>query len=122
MSSFHSQNNKPGRRLRPGTRINPNMRHRKSPKADRPASHPRGNQRRGKTRSQRHAPIGVTLYYYPPANKPAPTLYDPELQQVVRRGLAQARTILTQRGSEILIGCVLLDIHHREGYWLDEDD
>lgn len=122
MSSFHSQNNKPGRRLRLGTRINSNMRRRTTPKTDRPASRPRSNQRRGKTRSQRHPPIEVTLYYYPHAKKPAPTLHDPELQRVVRDGLAQARTILAQRGSKMLIGCVLLDIHHREGYWLDEDD
>lgn len=122
MSSFHSQNNKPRRRLRPGTRINSNMRRRKSPNTDQPASHPRRNQRRGKTRSQRRAPIGVTLYYYPHAKKPAPTLCDPELQRAVCRGLAQARTILAQRGSEMLIGCVLLDIRQREGYWLDKDD
>jgi hypothetical protein len=122
MSSFHSQKNKPGRRLRPGTHINSNMRRRIASQPDRPASRPRRNQRRGKTRSQRHPPIGVTLYYDPHANKPAPTLCDPELQRVVRRGLAQARTILAQRGSKMLIGCVLLDIHHREGYWLDKDD
>jgi hypothetical protein len=122
MSSFHSQKNKPGRRLRPGTHINSNMRRRIASQPDRSDSHPRRNQRRGQTRSQRHAPIGVTLYYHPPAKKPAPTLYDPELQRVVRRGLEQARTILAQRGAKMLIGCVLLDMHQREGYWLDEDD
>ena len=122
MASVHSQNNKPRRRLRPGARINSNMRRRITPKTDRPDSHPRSNQRRGKTRSQRHPSIGVTIYYYPHANKPAPTLHDPKLQQVVRRGLAQARTILAPRGSDWVIGCVLLDVRKREGFWLDEDD
>lgn len=122
MSSFHSQNNKSGRRSRPRMRIDSNMGRRITSQTDRPDSHPRSNQRRGKIRSQSHSPIGVTIYYYLHANKPTPTLHDPELQRVVRRGLAQARTILAQRGSKMRIGCVLLDIHHRDGYWLDEED
>jgi len=52
----------------------------------------------------------------------APALYDPELQRAVRRGLIQARTLPSQRGSDWVIGCVLLDVRQREGFWLDEDD
>jgi hypothetical protein len=52
----------------------------------------------------------------------APALYDPALQRAVRRALIKARTILAPRGSQTLIGCVLLDVRQREGFWLDEDD
>jgi hypothetical protein len=98
------------------------MRRRITPKTDRPASHPVGNKRRRQTRANRRLPIGITLYYYPHSKKMAPALYDPALQRAVRRGLAQARTILAPRGSDWVIGCVLLDVRKREGFWLDEDD
>jgi hypothetical protein len=52
----------------------------------------------------------------------APALYDPTLQRAVRRSLIKARTILAPSGSDWVIGCVLLDVRQREGFWLDEDD
>lgn len=93
-----------------------------TPKTKRPAHRQRGNQRRGKTRSQRPILIGTTLYYYPRTQRLAPMLYDPALQKAVRRGLIQARAMLAQRGSDWVIGCVLLDVRPGQGYWLGEDD
>lgn len=98
------------------------MRRRRIPTTDRPASRPRGKQCRRQTRADRGLPIGITLHYYPHSKKMAPALYDPELQRAVRRGLIQARTLLSQHGSDWVIGCVLLDVRQREGFWLDEDD
>jgi hypothetical protein len=98
------------------------MKRRITPKINRPASHPVDNKRRRQTRANRGLPIGITLYYYPKAKKMAPALYDPALKRAVRRGLIQARTILGPHGSDWVIGCVLLDVRQREGFWLDEDD
>jgi hypothetical protein len=97
------------------------MRRRRITKNNRPASHSVGNKRRRQTRASRGLPIGITLYYYPKAKKMAPALYDPALQRAVRRGLIKARTILGPRGSDWVIGCVLLNVRQREGFWLDED-
>ena len=98
------------------------MRRRMTPKTHRRASRPVGSKRRGKIRSQRPILIGTTLYYYPRTQRLAPTLYDPALQKAVRRGLIRARAILAQRGSDWVIGCVLLDVRQGQGYWLGEDD
>lgn len=98
------------------------MRRHRTPKSDRPASHTVGNKRRQQTRANRGLPIGITLYYYPHSRKMAPALHDPALQRAVRRGLIKARTILGPRGSDWVIGCVLLNVRQREGFWLDADD
>jgi len=87
----------------------------------RPAHHSRGSRRQGKTRSQRPILVDTTLYYYPHTQRLAPTLYDPALQKVVRRGLIQARAMLSQR-PDWVIRCVLLDVRHGQGYWLGEDN
>jgi hypothetical protein len=98
------------------------MRRRTTPQGNRPTRRPRGDRRRRKTRSQRHVLIGTTLYYYPRTERLAPTLYDPDLRKAVRRGLVRARAMLVPRGSDWVIGCVLLDVRHGQGYWLGEDD
>lgn len=97
------------------------MKRRMTHKTKRSARRRRSNLRRGKTQSQRPILLGTTLYYYPRTRRRAPTLYDPVLQKAVRRGLIQARAILALRGSDWVIGCVLLDTRHGQGYWLGED-
>lgn len=97
------------------------MKRRRTPKNNRPAYHSIGNKSRRQTRANRGLPIGITLYYYPYSGKMAPTLYDAALQRAVHRGLINARTLLAQRGSDWVIGCVLLNVRQREGFWLDED-
>jgi len=97
------------------------MNRRMTRKTNRPAHHLHGSRRPGTTRSQRPILVGTTLYYYPHTQRLAPTLYDPALQKVVRRGLSQARAMLSQRPGWV-IQCVLLDVRHGQGYWLGEDD
>jgi len=98
------------------------MKRRMTRKTNRPAYRPRGSRHWGKTRSQRPILVGTTLYYYARTQLLAPTLYDPVLQKAVGRGLIQARAMLAKRNSDWVIGCVLLDARHGQGYWLDEDE
>jgi len=98
------------------------MKRRMTRKTRRSARRRRGNRRQRKIRLQRPLLIGTTLYYYPRTRRLAPTLYDLALRKALRRGLVQARTILARRGSDWVIGCVLLDTRHGQGYWLGEDD
>ena len=91
-------------------------------KIHRPAQRHRGTRRRGKNRSRIRLPIGFTLYYYPHTKKLTPTIHDPELQRVVSRCLAQARTILARRGSQTVIRCVLFEVPQGEGFWLGEEN
>lgn len=93
------------------------MRRRRPPRT---TPRPRGHQR--KARSGGGLPIGLTLYYYPRTQRLTPTLYDPELERLVRRGLAKAREHLTRRGSAAIIQCVLVTLPHGESFWLGEDD
>jgi hypothetical protein len=95
------------------------MKRRTTPKTKRGATRRQGHQRQ--TRSPGGLPIGLTLYYYPRAQRLTPTLYDPELERRVRRGLSQARECLAQRGSETIIKCVLLEVAHGEAFWLGEE-
>ena len=92
---------------------------RTAPRTKRAASRPRGHQR--KTRSPGGLPLGLTLYYYPHTQRLTPTLYDPELERLVRRGLAKARELLARRGSTAIIQCVLVTIPHGEAFWLGEE-
>jgi hypothetical protein len=84
----------------------------------RAAPRPRGHQR--KTRSRGSLPFGLTLYYYPRTQKLTPTLSDPELERLVRRGLAKAREHLARRGSTAILNCVLVTTSHGEAFWLGE--
>jgi hypothetical protein len=94
------------------------MKRRTPRRTTRAASRPRGPRRQ--TRSPRGLPIGLTLYYYPRAQRLTPTLSDPELERLVRRGLAKAREHLARRGSTAIIKCVLVAIPHGEAFWLGE--
>lgn len=96
------------------------MRRRLSPRIKRAAPRPPGHQR--KTRSPRGLPIGLTLYFYPRTRRLTPALYDPELEQLVRRGLAKAREHLARRGSAVILKCVLVALPHGEAFWLSEDN
>ncbi len=96
------------------------MRRRMPPRTQRLAPRPRGPRRQ--TRSPGGLPLGLTLYYYPRTQRLTPTLYDPELKRLVRRGLAKARELLARRGSAEIIKCVLVTLPHEEAFWLDEDD
>ena len=82
------------------------------------APRPRGPQRQ--TRSRGGLPIGLMLHYYPRNQRLTPTLYDPELERLVRRGLAKAHELLARRGSAAIIKCVLFEVTHREVFWLDD--
>ena len=96
------------------------MRRRMPPRTKRAAPRPEGYQR--KTLSLGGLPLGLTLYYYPHTQRLTPTLHDPELKRLVRRGLAKARELLARRGSTVIIQCVLVTLPHEEAFWLDEDD
>jgi len=76
---------------------------------------------RRKTRPEGGLPIGLTLHYYPRTQKLTPTLSDPELERLVRRGLAKAREHLARRGSTAILKCVLVTIPHGEAFWLGEE-
>lgn len=93
-------------------------------KIHRPAHRHRGTrrQRRKKNSSRMRLPIGFTLYYYPHSRRLTPTIHDPELQRVVSRCLAQARTLLARRGSQTVIRCVLFEVPQGEGFWLGEEN
>jgi hypothetical protein len=93
---------------------------RRMPRRTKPAApRPRGHQRQ--TRSGGGLPIGLTLYYYPRTQRLTPTLSDPELERLVRRGLAKARELLARRGSTAILKCVLVTIPHGEAFWLGEE-
>ena len=83
------------------------------------AQRPRGPLRR--TRSGGDFPIGLTLHYYPRTQRLTTTLYDPELERLVRRGLGKARELLARRGSTAILKCVLVTIPHGEAFWLGEE-
>jgi len=72
--------------------------------------------------SKHRPPIRLTLYYYPHTQRLAPTLYDPELERLVRRGLAKACELLARRGSAAIIKCVLFEVVHGEVFWLGEEN
>ncbi len=91
------------------------MRRRTTPKTK------RGVPRR-RTRFSGGLPLGLTLYYYPRTRRLTPTLYDPELERRVRRGLAKARELLARRGSTAIIQCVLVTLPHGEAFWLGEEN
>lgn len=91
-------------------------------KTHRPASHRGRRTRRGKSGAEPGLPVGLTLYYYPRTKRLTPTLYDPELQCLVRSCLARMRTILALRNSPTVVGIVLFDERQREGFWLGEND
>jgi len=59
--------------------------------------------------------------YYPRSERLTPTLSDPELERLLRRGLAKAREHLARRGSTALLKCVLVTIPHGEAFWLGEE-
>jgi hypothetical protein len=94
------------------------MRRRIASRTKRAASRPRGHQ--CKARSPRGLPIGLTLYFYPRTRRLTPALYDPELERLVRRGLAKAREHLARRGSAVILKCVLVTLPHGEAFWLGE--
>jgi hypothetical protein len=96
------------------------MRRRLPPRTTRTAPRPRGHQR--KTRSPGGLPLGLTLYYYPRTQRLSPTLYDPELEELVCRGLAKARELLARRGSTAILKCVLVTLPHGEAFWLGEEN
>lgn len=96
------------------------MRRRKPSRSKRSVTRIRNRQR--KTRALRGLPIGLTLYYYPRTQRLTPTLYDPELERLMRRGLAKARELLARRGSAATIQCVLVALPHGAAFWLGEND
>jgi hypothetical protein len=96
------------------------MRRRMPPRTKRLTPRSRGHQQ--KARSPGGLPLGLTLYYYPHTRRLTPTLYDPELERLVRRGLAKARELLARRGSTAILQCVLVTLPHGEAFWLGEDD
>lgn len=96
------------------------MKRRQPPRTKRAAPRSRGPRRQ--TRSPRGLPIGLTLYYYPRTRRLIPALYDPELERLVRRGLAKARELLARRGSTAILKCVLVTLPHGEAFWLGEND
>ncbi len=80
------------------------------------------HQGKKKNSSRLRLPIGFTLYYYPHSRRLTPTIYDPELQRAVSHGLARAQTILTRRGSQTVIRCVLFAVPQGEGFWLGKEN
>ena len=95
------------------------MKRRTPRRTKRAAPRPLGPRRQ--TRSGGGPPIGLTLYYYPRSQRLTPTLSDPELGRLLRRGLAKAREHLARRGSTAILKCVLVTIPHGEAFWLGEE-
>lgn len=70
---------------------------------------------------ERLAPRSYALLLYPRTQRLTPALYDPELERLVRRGLAKARELLARRGSTAIIKCVLFEVAHGEVFWVGEE-